>query len=153
MFHVELRQFPHVARAFNLSEEDLRERVVAPWVRGVPVEFQERRWLPDRARLVIYEGPRLESTDMGMGRGWGNVTRTGHEVTTTVLEAARPGPITSAQLDELITALAARGAPVSLTEAITLAAEAGIIAPPERVIWQLLAEGRLVLEVAAGDRG
>lgn len=157
MFHVELRQFPHVARAFNLTEEELRERIVAPWVRGAPLELQERRWLPDRAKLVIYEGPRLATADMGMGRGWGNVTKTGSEVTAAVLEAARPRPPAPAALEELVTALAARSslAPLTLADALEIVSESAPGVSAEQVVWQLLAEGRLELVVAArpGERG
>ena len=32
VFHVELRQFPHVARVFNLSREELDARFARPWV-------------------------------------------------------------------------------------------------------------------------
>jgi len=59
MFHVELRQFPHLARAFNLTGEELQERIVAPWVAGEMVDWGDQRWAPERARLTIYEGPRL----------------------------------------------------------------------------------------------
>src|SRR5204863_2643722 len=59
VFHVELRQFPNVARSFNLSESELHARVVGPWVAERPLELDDRRWSPDKARLTIYEGPRL----------------------------------------------------------------------------------------------
>ena len=76
MFHVELRQFPHVARAFNLTREQLDERFVRAWVSGVPVEHEDRRWAPDRARLAILEGPELRLDEIGMGRGWATVGKT-----------------------------------------------------------------------------
>ena len=37
VFHVELRelrQFPHVAHAFNLSETELSAKVLVPWSEG-----------------------------------------------------------------------------------------------------------------------
>ena len=37
MFHLELRQFPHVACAFNLSEAELW-RIVEPWSRAEWIE-------------------------------------------------------------------------------------------------------------------
>ncbi|MGA8716488.1 MAG: hypothetical protein WB557_00650, partial [Solirubrobacteraceae bacterium] len=89
MFHVELRQFPHQTRAFNLSRDELDARIVGPWIAGEVVELNEYRWLPDRATLTIYEGPQLELADMGLGRGWQNVTRQGREVTQEVLIEAR----------------------------------------------------------------
>ena len=89
MFHVELRQFPHQTRAFNLTRDELDARIVGPWIAGEVVELNEYRWLPDRATLTIYEGPQLEVADMGLGRGWQNVTRQGREVTQEVLIEAR----------------------------------------------------------------
>jgi hypothetical protein len=137
VFHVEVRQFPHVARVFNLTAEELGARVVVPWTRGLPVELQDRRWMPGRAKLVIYDGRRLDSAEIGLGRGWGTVTRTATEVTAAVLEAAQaPG-----RLDELATALA--GHSVTLAEATSIAAGLGLDA--HAAIWQLLRDGRLKL--------
>ncbi len=73
MFHVELRQFPHQARAFNLTRDQLEARILGPWVSGGSIELDDRHWLPDRARLTIYEGPHLAPDQLGMGRGWQNV--------------------------------------------------------------------------------
>jgi len=85
VFHVELRQFPHQTRAFNLTREELDARIVGPWIAGEAIEMDDYRWLPDRATLTIYEGPLLGLGDMGLGRGWQNVTRKGREVTQEVL--------------------------------------------------------------------
>ena len=85
MFHVELRQFPHQARAFNLSREELDTRVIAPWVAGRAIELDDRRWSPERARLTIYESPHLTPDQLGMGRGWQSVTRDGVDVTARLL--------------------------------------------------------------------
>lgn len=88
VFHVELRQFPNVARSFNLTRTELDARILGPWVAERPVELDDRRWSPAKARLTIYEGPELRSEDMGLGRSWGNVTRSSTEVTERVLEEA-----------------------------------------------------------------
>jgi hypothetical protein len=94
VFHVELRQFPHQARAFNLTREELDARILGPWASGGSIALDERRWSPDRARLTIYEGPHLAPEDLGMGRGWGNVTRHGEDVTDRLLaEVTRPTPV------------------------------------------------------------
>jgi hypothetical protein len=94
VFHVELRQFPHQARAFNLTREQLEARVVGPWTSGGTIELDDRRWSPERARLTIYEGPELAADQRGMGRGWANVTRQGDDVTGRVLaERAQPPPV------------------------------------------------------------
>jgi glyoxylase I family protein len=89
VFHVELRQFPHTARAFNLSRERLQAQILVPWVRGNPVELDQQTFAPERAKLKIYEGPELLTVDMGMGRGWQNVERRGEDVTERELQAAR----------------------------------------------------------------
>lgn len=88
MFHVELRQFPHTARAFNLSRERLHGQILVPWVRGKFVELDSQTFAPERAKLKIYEGPELQTVDMGMGRGWQNVMRKGEDVTDRELKAA-----------------------------------------------------------------
>ena len=91
MFHVQLRQFPNVARAFNLTRTQLDAQILTPWTAGRPVEWDERRWAPDRAKLTIYEGPTLRPEDIGLGRGWANATRTGEDVTDRLLaESKRP---------------------------------------------------------------
>ncbi|MGB8879441.1 MAG: hypothetical protein WCD11_24215, partial [Solirubrobacteraceae bacterium] len=94
MFHVELRQFPHQTRAFNLTRQELDARILGPWVSGGRVELDDRRWTSDRARLTIYEGPVLTGDQLGLGRGWANVTRQGEDVTERLLaEAAHPPPV------------------------------------------------------------
>jgi hypothetical protein len=146
VFHVELRRFPHVARAFNLAEDQLRVRVVLPWVRGVPVELDDRCFTPDRTRLTIYEGPQLAAEERGLGRGWSTVTRAGEDVTARVLEVARKLlPNTS----ELKRKLMAASQPVPLGDAVSLAGELGRpserLAVAEQAVWELLHEGHLVL--------
>ena len=46
VFHVELRQFPHQTRAFNLTREELDARILGPWVSAGGVELDDRRWSP-----------------------------------------------------------------------------------------------------------
>ena len=146
MFHVELRRFPHVARAFNLTREQLEERVVKPWVAGGSVEFDERVWEPAKTRLAIYEGP--EITDMGLGRGWATVTRDGEDVTARVLNAARESverfkvKLTTRMSLAAVVELAGREHPdARVSDRLALA---------ERAVWELLHEGRLTLTGAAG---
>jgi len=88
VFHVELRQFPHTARAFNLTREQVHARILVPWLRREIVVLDSQQFAPERAKLKIYEGPKLESVDMGMGRGWQNATRTGVDVTERELQSA-----------------------------------------------------------------
>ena len=44
MFHVELRQFPHVTRSFNLTREELDAARAAPVGGGAAIELDDRRW-------------------------------------------------------------------------------------------------------------
>ena len=89
MFHVELRQFPHTAWAFNLSETELLQTLVVPWSREQWVELGERKWSPHQARLTVLEGPRLQVQELSMGRGWRNAQHHGEDVTERVLARAR----------------------------------------------------------------
>jgi hypothetical protein len=149
VFHVELRRFPHVARAFNLKEEELQARIVLPWVRGAAVQLQDRRWTPDRARLTIYEGPEIAAENRGLGRGWSTVTRDSQNVTARMIAAA--GELVP-QVSGLKRALLAAPAPVQLSEVASLAGPAGRpserLAAAEQAVWELLHEGRGSLTLA-----
>jgi len=142
VFHVELRKFPHQARAFNLTEDELRARILLPWVRGAPVELQDQSFTPEKARLTIYEGPALAAEDRGLGRGWSTVTRDGNDVTARVLRELSP-------LAELKRKLL-DAAPLSLSEAVALTASSGrasdCLAVAEQAVWELLHEGRVRIE-------
>ncbi len=154
MFHVELRQFPHSARAFNLTAEQLRASFLVPWVAGETLEWSERQWAPDRAKLAVYEGPELRPDELGMGRGWANAVRAGKEVTEQVLaeqqQLTRGGePLTALKraaaelcaeralaLSELPRLAAARWPLLRASECVALA---------EQAVWELLHERRVSL--------
>jgi hypothetical protein len=89
MYHVELRQFPHSFCRFNLSEQELRERILAAWVRGEWVQLGERKWSSHQAKLTVLEGPRLEVQELAMGRGWRNAQRRSEDVTERLLASNR----------------------------------------------------------------
>jgi hypothetical protein len=160
VFHIELRQFPHQARAFNLTREALETRILRPWTSGGAIELDERRWLPDRARLTIYEGPRLGDDQLGMGRGWGNVTREGEDVTARLLAeasaaAAHPPPVVDLKY-EIIARCAGQPLPVGrvvelVGERYPQARVSERVALSEQALWELLHEGavRLVRDGAA----
>lgn len=98
MYHVELRQFPHSAWSYNLTEAEMRA-LVEPWCQERWVELGERKWDPRQARLTIFEGPELPVDQLSMGRGWRAVQRAGEDVTERVLSAARdaaPAPAPAA---------------------------------------------------------
>lgn len=93
MFHVELRQFPHVACRFNLTEAELR-MLVEPWLREQWIELGERKWNPHQARMTVLEGPHLPVEDLAIGRGWHNAQHQSQDVTERVLvraHGAEPG--------------------------------------------------------------
>jgi hypothetical protein len=91
VYHVELRQFPHNMCRFNLSEEELLDTIVGAWVEDKWIEFGERKWNPNQARLTVLEGPHLAVEDLAIGRGWRNAQRHSEDVTERVLERARQG--------------------------------------------------------------
>ncbi|MCW3020650.1 MAG: hypothetical protein JWN10_2958 [Solirubrobacterales bacterium] len=90
MYHVELRQFPHNMCRFNLTDAELGA-IVEPWVREQMVEFGERKWSPQQAKITIFDGPRLPLEQLTMGRGWRAAERQSENVTDATLAAARNG--------------------------------------------------------------
>jgi hypothetical protein len=161
MFHIELRQFPNVARSFNLSREELDARILSSWVAERPVELDDRRWSPEKATLKVYEGPRLRPEEIGMGRGWANVTRSGEEVTGRVLEEARAerAPDSRTGVEQLKLELAERAAdqPLPIGEALGLASVARPgrrvseqLALAEQSVWELLHQQRV--RMVRGER-
>jgi hypothetical protein len=89
-YHLELRQFPHVARRFNQSEQQVLA-LAKPWVGEEWIEEAERKWNMNEATLTILEGPKLSMADLAMGRGWRNAQRRSEDVTERVLGAFRKG--------------------------------------------------------------
>jgi hypothetical protein len=89
MYHIELRQFPHNFCRFNLTESELRERILDAWVQGEWIELGERKWSPHQANLIVLEGPQLPVEQLSMGRGWRSASRQGNDVTEQLLTAAR----------------------------------------------------------------
>ncbi len=88
MLHLQMREFPHDSWRFNVSEQEMLV-VVAPWVQGKAVEFDERRWHPEKATLTIFEGPELPLSQLSLGRGRAAAQRTGRDVTAAVLADVR----------------------------------------------------------------
>ena len=158
MFHLELRQFPHVARAFNLSREQLDERFARPWVSGSAIKHEDRSWTADKAKLTIFEGPELRPEEIGMGRGWATVGKTSKEVTETVLAEAFRGSEGRANVDllkGLIESAARR--PLTFGEVMALA-EAEYptwrasqrLALAEQAVWELLHQRKVGLSDGDG---
>ncbi len=157
MYHLELRQFPHVARVFNLSRSDLEQRFVRPWVTGTAIDHDDRRWAPERVRLTILEGPELRSDELGMGRGWATAVKHGRDVTDALLADARRGAEARPELEALklaVTEVAASA--VALPGVMALAAAAQPtwrpseqLALAEQAVWELLHQQRLALTADA----
>jgi hypothetical protein len=88
VYHVELRQFPHNVCQFNLSPAQLGG-LVTTWVRGEVIDIEDRKWLPQQARLTIVEGPEIPLDQLTMGRGWTVARREGADVTEKLLSEAQ----------------------------------------------------------------
>jgi hypothetical protein len=164
MYHLELRQFPHVSRVFNLTREELDTRFVRPWVMGSMIEYDDRRWAPERARLKILEGPGLRPDEMGMGRGWASATKSSADVTDAVIAQARRGAESRPEVESLKDAVDEVAAnPLTFQDVMALAAAAHPtwrpseqLALAEQTVWEMLHQQRLVMTAAgepvAGDR-
>ena len=98
-YHVEIRRSFHRAWAFNLSEERLREAVVARWREGRAVDLGGREWEPRESSLRIIAGPSLTAPDLAHGQGWNSARRSGEEVTRRMLAgaASRRGEVVVAE--------------------------------------------------------
>lgn len=124
-FHVEISGGLNHARAFNLNLEELRKKVLEPWLTGRSVELGEREWDPRESALRILEGPHLETTELSFGQGWSNAERCGEDVTRRVLEHTEPpklpdafvveAEVPEATVAEMLGGLGAQ--PVALNEA------------------------------------
>ncbi len=149
MFHVELRQSFHTARAFNLSEPELRDQILTDWTAGRTVRWAERQFSPEKASLTIVSGPELRPDEMGMGRGWQQAVRDGQDVTEQLLRGSGPetdfkavvlalsgeAPVTP---DALLEAAEARWPHARLSERVALC---------EQAVWELLHQGEVALRL------
>jgi hypothetical protein len=106
--------------------------------------------------LTIFEGPELRQDQIGMGRGWGNVTRLGVDVTERVLgDAIAPrSSVEKLKADVASRCVAGR---LGVGDVLSLADEelpgrrvSERIALAEQCIWELLHQ-RGVRMVSAGD--
>lgn len=145
-----------MARAFNLSADELNGRFIAPLRAGQTIVYADREWLPAKTKVTIYEARELGPEEIGLDRGWGNVTRDGRDVTVEVLArtpvAAREprAPEVDQMKERLLGRLA--GGPVGLGEAVGLADDllpdrrvSERLAVAELAVWELLHEQRVAL--------
>jgi hypothetical protein len=151
VYHLELRQFPHAARAFNLDRATLDTRFLKPFVAGEPIEYEDRRWPPEKTRVTVLEGPALDSTELGIGRGWGNATRVGEDVTKQVLAEIDRGADARPEVESLKDAVAeVSRVPITFPDVIALAAAkqplwraSEQLSLAEQAVWELLHQGRV----------
>jgi len=106
-YHVQIQRGFRVARAFNLTEEELRARIVRPWSAGLPVALGDRDWDPAEAQISILAGPELDGPQLAMGQGWQSAERSGREVTAQLLRAAQSAVAVLAQTEAAAQATAA----------------------------------------------
>jgi hypothetical protein len=153
VYHLELRSFPHTARAFNLDRETLDTRFVKPWSSGEIIEYDDRRWSPERTKLTVYEGEELSVAARGMGRGWGEVTRTSRDVTETVLAEISRGADARPDVEALkdaIAEVAGGERTIGFPDAIALAVAghplwraSEQLSLAEQAVWEMLHQHRL----------
>ena len=151
-----------MAHVFNLSAEELTTRFLAPLVNGRELVYQELEWLPRKTTVTIYEGPELPVEQLGMGRGWGNVQRSGTDVTQRILEQARERLARHPSLDPLQERLSGRlsAGPMELSAVVALADDllggrvSERLAVAEQAVWEMVYRGQaaLVVEGTAVDR-
>jgi hypothetical protein len=153
VYHVELRQFPHTARVFNLDRAELDTRFVHPWVRGAMIDHDERRWAPERTRLKILLGPTVPLGELGLGRGWGHATKESDDVTDAVIAEAERGARARPEVEALKEQMAqAAGQRITFGAVAALAGAAHPgwraseqLSLAEQAVWELLHQGRLAM--------
>jgi len=158
VYHLELRQFPHTARAFNLDRATLDTRFLKPFVTGEPIDYDDRRWPPEKTRVTVLEGPPLEQAELGLGRGWGNATKRGEDVTKQVLSEIERGADARPEVESLKDAIAeVARTPITFVDAVALAAArqplwraSEQLSLAEQAVWELLHQARL--QMVDGER-
>jgi len=143
-----------------LTRAELDARVLRPLVERRPVVWDDRQWTPEKVKLAIYESPALGVEEIGMGRGWGNVTKDGENVTERLIAETREEVRSPAALDALKDAILARArtAPVGFEELLALAEELATDLDPNqrttlaaRAVWEPLGQDRLRLSAARAE--
>jgi hypothetical protein len=151
VYHLELRQFPHTARAFNLDRATLDTRFLKPFVAGDPIDYEDRRWPPEKTKVTVLEGPPLDQAELGLGRGWGNATKRGEDVTKQVLAQIDRGADARPEVESLKDAVAeVARVPIAFPDVVALAAAkqplwraSEQLSLAEQAVWELLHQGRV----------
>ena len=158
VYHLELRQFPHTARVFNLELAEVDARFVRPWVKGEMIDHDERRWAPERTRLKILLGPTVRLDELGLGRGWGAATKDSEDVTDAVIAQAERGARARPEVEALKAQVVERaGEPIDLRGVFGMAGAAHPgwraseqLSLAEQAVWELLHQERVTM-VSVGD--
>ncbi len=95
-FHVRLQRWLRTEDAFNLSEQEVRERFVDAWRRGEPIIIRGRTWVPRQATISIREGPALTSSQRSWGQGWMKAHEVGEDVTDRFLHSVASDHVSAA---------------------------------------------------------
>jgi hypothetical protein len=139
VYHVELRQFPHNMCRFNLTDAQLRV-IVEPWAHKRLVDFGERKWNPEQARITILEGPQLALEQLTMGRGWRAAERQCEDVTERVLAEATADATRAARdgAAQAVADVSHAGAPAqgdgSLRDAFALGVQLAALLGPDPMV-------------------
>jgi hypothetical protein len=147
-----------VTRVFNLDRAELDARFLRPWTEGAMIDQDERRWAPERTRLKILEGPAVRTDELGLGRGWGAVTKDCEDVTDAVLAQAGRGARARPEVEALKEQVVRHaGEPIGIREVVLLAGDAHPgwraseqLSVAEQAVWELLHQQRLTM--LAGGR-
>jgi hypothetical protein len=153
VYHLELRQFPHVTRVFNLDRAELEARFLRPWIQGAMIDHDERRWSPERTRLKVLEGPAVRPDELGLGRGWGAATKGSEDVTDEILAQAERGARARPEVEALKEQVMQRaGVAIGMREVVGLAGSAQPgwraseqLSVAEQAVWELLHQQRLMI--------
>jgi hypothetical protein len=163
VFHVQLRQGRNVARAFNLSEDQVRLRFLAQLRTGQRFRYADRDWDPADTRLIVLEGRELRTDELMLGRGWASAQKVGSDVTERLLSstaasapAPAPAPGGGPPLERLKDRIVGRLAagPLEVREAVVMAGEllqaalvSDRVALAERAVWELLHGGAAAVKI------
>lgn len=148
-----MRMGINAVREFNLGERELWARFLSPLMADQDFTLEGHDFTPRKTRIAIYDGPELRPDQLGMGRGWQNVERTGSDVTEAVLARARAHvvathptppalPTWEALRERAIGRLSAR--PLSFDEIVAMAAD---LMPDSTAGEQLAAGERAAVEL------
>jgi hypothetical protein len=162
-FHVQLRDGRDSVRAFNLSEDEVRTKFIAPLRAGVMFTFQDKDFEPRKAQLMVIEGEHLGLGELGIGGvGWANVAKRGTDVTQRFLTASGGSQSSSltmesaGRLKERMLGRLAAG-PLALGDGVALTTDllpgrrvSERLSAVETAVWEMLHAGAIALYTQAG---